>query len=230
MFKKLKHLYQEIYSPTKLAYSNLQTRSDEIIVAGWEASGSTFIYQVSTMLGLKTTKCHGLIPTQERVFTVFPFRDPRDIITSNAKRLHSDIWNLDPEQALLLEADRFVEDKFPDAIRLAKKTSNVMLIRYEAFFLGGETQLIQLIADQFWIPISTTRIKQILNATSMETNLARALVFSSFDSYDKSTHIHGNHITNQGKSGGWRKSFTARVEKHVESIIGPLLDELGYER
>jgi len=205
--------------------------SRRIIVAGLEASGSTFMYQVCNHLGLNTIKIHGARPTNRTELTLFPFRDIRDVITSNAKRRRHQLWNDNKiEDALIAEIDRFIQGQFPQAISNSTKMRDVIMLRYESFFPGNEHILVQLIADQYILSISRSKIIDIVSRYSIDSNQVRSNKHNSFKEWDAETYIHGNHITNKGVSGGWKGVFTKRVEIYFKNVLGDLLVDLGYEK
>ena len=207
-------------------YANLSARND-VVVSGWEASGSTFIYQACKLLGVPVRKSHKL-PRARFGYTLFAFRNPRDIVTSNARRMQAELWESDPESALLLECQRFAEREYPEEILQAKGRANVHLIRYELFFNGNEKSLISLIADQFSLRINCREIDRIYDSISLDANQARASSLKSFDKWDKDWQIHGNHITNRGKSGAWQEHFTEKVKEYFRQNFGDLLVDLHY--
>ena len=203
-----------------------------IFIAGWPASGSTFLYQVAVELGLNVhKKKHGLRSPYFIDFTLFAFRDPRDVLCSHARRMHRDVWDSEgPEPAILKSLQRFLRKRYPEAIYESAAMKNVFLIRYELFFNGNEGLLVDLMADNFLIPLSPERRAEILANTSLDTNLERSRDFESFREHDEKTQIHGHHISNRGRSGAWREHFTPRVEASVKEHLGQLLMDLGYEK
>jgi len=202
-----------------------------IFIAGWPASGSTFLYQVAVELGLNVhPKKHGLRRPDSHDFTLFAFRDPRDVLCSHARRMHRDIWDgTGPEAAICKSLHRFLRKRYREAIYESAAMKNVFLVRYELFFNGNEGLLVDLIADNFLIPLTPERRVEILANTSLDTNLQRARNFESFREHDEKTQIHGNHISNLGRSGAWREHFTPAVQASVKEHVGQLLIDLGYE-
>jgi hypothetical protein len=203
-----------------------------IFIAGWPASGSTFLYQVAVELGLNVhRKKHGLRRPDSVDFTLFAFRDPRDVLCSHARRMHRDVWDSEgPEAAILKSLQRFLRKRYREAIYESAAMKNVFLIRYELFFNGNEELLVDLIADNFLIPVTPERRAEILANTSLDTNLQRSRNFESFREHDEQTQIHGHHISNRGRSGAWREHFTPAVEASVKEHLGQLLIDLAYEK
>jgi len=205
-------------------------RLDSIVIAGWEASGSTFLAQSAKLLGLSVRKTHGKNNFSTEP-TLFPFRDPRDIITSNAQRVYAEIWQKEgAEKALCKSLEVFIEARNPQALYESRQMPNVIFIRYENYFLKNEALLISMIADQFLIPLDNERLAHILAETSLEANLERSKRFDTFKAWDKDTMIHGMHISNKGLCGGWKKCFTPTVVERTKQSLGKLLIDLGYEK
>lgn len=202
-----------------------------IAVVGWPASGSTFMFQVATELGLDLhKKKHGLRSPESHDFALFAFRDPRDVLCSHARRKHRDIWDdAGPHQAIMLSLDRFIRKRYREAIYQSAEMKNVFLARYEIFCRGNEGLLVDILADNFMIPLSKERRNEIIQQTSMERNIERSEKFKSFGEHDEKTQIHGFHVSNRGKSGAWRQHFTAETEAAVKDHLGQLLIDLGYE-
>lgn len=111
-----------------------------------------------------------------------------------------------------------------------------LILRYESF-VGCPRQLI--IAFGAWLGSDLGRsanetdfegwIETVVRDTSLEKNLERAKrVGSSFRKNDPNTRIHGHHISNMGKVGGWRACLTPSVQAHVRKQIGPLLAFFNY--
>lgn len=203
-----------------------------IFIAGWPSSGSTFMYQVAMEMGLNVhTKKHGNRPWDSMDFTVFAFRDPRDVLCSHARRKHPDTWDSEgPDAAILLSLERFISKRHREMIYESAAMENVFMARYELFCQGNEAFFVDFLADNFLIPLSPTRRNEILRKTSIDSNVRRAQQFDSFKQHDEETQIHGNHVTNKGRSGAWREAFTEVTVKRVKEELGSLLIDLGYEQ
>ncbi len=201
---------------------------DAIIIAGWPASGSTPLFQIAQNLGLNPYKKHGKRKKTIN-FTLFTIRDPRDIICSQAKRKFSSIWEEHgSENALLKAAELFTSRKYKEAYYESLKMPNVFMIRYERYFPEKQHLLLDFIADNFNIKLSTKKREDILKSTSIKRNVNIAQKYHTFKNFDEVTHIHGNHISNKGKSGAWKKDFTPKVKEKVKKEIGNLIIDLGY--
>jgi hypothetical protein len=203
-----------------------------ILVIGWPASGSTFMYQVALELGLKVRrKKHGARSPDTEDFALFAFRDPRDVLCSHARRMNGPLWDSDgPEVAIRESLRRFLKKGYREAIYQSAAMKNVFLVRYELYCQGNEALFVRFLADNFMCPLTPERLEEILHSTSIRANMERSRQFSSFDQHDEKTQIHGQHISNRGRSGAWRAHFTPGVESSVKEHLGQLLIDLGYER
>lgn len=201
-----------------------------VIVAGWEASGSTLVFQVAKLLGLDVYKTHGKWKHERLDRVLFTIRDPRDVLCSHAQRVYSEQWATgNYEEALRKSLDDFLSNRYVEDLFDSLKQPNVLIIRYETFFCQREEVLIRLLADQFIIPLHEERLVEILAETSIEANVERAEKFNGFSEYEEETLIHGSHITNRGRPGAWKRWFTPAVANVFVQKLGEVLVQLGYE-
>jgi len=203
-----------------------------IIIVGWPASGSTFMYQVAMELGLNVhKKKHGKRKPGSLDFTLFAFRDPRDVLCSHARRMNKETWdNEGPHAAIMKSLERFLKKRYPDALYESAAMQNVFMVRYEHYCQGNEGLLVDFLADNFLVPLTPERRDEVLQKTSLTSNIKRAQQFDTFSQHDEKTQIHGNHVSNEGRSGAWRETFTADTEVVVKEQLGSLIIDLGYEK
>jgi hypothetical protein len=203
-----------------------------IFIAGWPGSGSTFMYQVAMELGLNVhRKKHGKRPREYGDFTVFAFRDPRDVLCSHARRKHRDTWDSDgPHAAIMQSLEQFLRKRYREVIYESAAMRNVFLARYELFCRGNEGLFVDFLADNFLVALTPERRAEILRLTSIESNVRRAQQFDSFKQHDEKTQIHGGHVSNKGRSGAWMESFTPATVDRVKEELGALIIDLGYEQ
>jgi len=198
----------------------IQQNYNEILVAGWIGSGSTYIYNVLKDMGAIVTKIHGkpMIDFKGKVF--FTIRDPRDIVISTAKRKFQDIWKTgNQKKAIILSIDHFCKyhENGKDLIE-SMKMKNVQIIRYEDFFLGNELLLLKYLYLQLPNPDEDINYNTILKKNSMESNLKRiSKLGGEFKTFDKKTHLHGKHISNKGKIGIYKEFFERDIIKYFNS-------------
>ena len=99
--------------------------------------------------------------------------------------------------------------------------------------------LVGALASYFGIPLSSEdelqRIADEWSLSRVQERLAHSLDSCSYDrgecsfsKYDPTTHLHGNHISNNGAVGGWMHCFEDVTRDVVESHVGPLIRALRY--
>ena len=209
-----------------------QVPNKRVLVSGWTSSGSTFIYQVTKLLGLDVDKEHGFVSDKSYFLKLFTIRDPRDIITSNAKRVSKDtLEKYGRDEALKEALYRFLNNKFKEDYYKALRDRNTFIVKYELFMPNKkEDVLVSFIANQFGILLSEERLENIIENTSIEKNKMRSSAMNNFKTWDERTKIHGDHITSDGREGNWRSFFTDEFVLLFKKELGSLLIELGYAR
>jgi hypothetical protein len=220
--EKIKHKILDIIIP--------EVNTQKVFVAGWPASGSTFIYQVIKNLGLRAKKIHGNNLGQNNIITLYTFRDPRDVLCSMAKRQYDNLWQSNKEEAILKALKNLKRNEYDSGIFKSMKMNNVIMVRYENFFPSNQKHIIKFLADQFLVPLHEEGIKKIIKETSLEKNKERAKKFNNFNEFEREFHVHGNHISNKGKIGSWKDSINNNLREEIKNNIGELLIKLGYER
>jgi hypothetical protein len=204
---------------------------ERVIITGWEASGSTFVFQLAKLLGLDVLHTHGKWEALRMDRVIFTIRDPRDVICSHARRHYSEGWKAGRyEEALLKSLDEFLASHYVEDLFKSLMQPNVIIIRYETFFGCHEEVLLRMLADQFIIPLDDRKVMSFLEETSLEANQKRSERFCGFQKYDEETRIHGLHITNKGRPGAWKRWFTPAVDEAVKQKLGNVLVHLGYEK
>ena len=80
----------------------------------------------------------------------------------------------------------------------------------------------------FKIYISSYQRKRLVEKFSLQNAKKIADKLVDFDNVDAETMIHGNHITSDGKSGGWKNVINTH-NIQVMNSVKPYLREFGYE-
>ena len=218
--------------------SNLKKIMDFVIpafmpvytVSGMPASGSTFVYQVLYELGKKPRKIHEF--TDDLSYKFITYRDPRDVICSQASRQFKYLKDSVGMEAALIQAHfhMFRARRFQDILRKYKEDKRAYFIRYEDFFIGREDELVKVILGKIGIKLNKDRISRISGKFSLEANMIRSKGYRDFEEYDKRLQVHGDHISSKGKIGVWQELFTGRVKDMVKRDLNDFLVELGYEK
>ena len=204
--------------------------SRSLMVCGWTGSGSTLVCQMGDHLGLKVSKIHGYHVDNAHKVKLFMIRDPRDVISSNARRESKHIFEEKGIRAAMeVELDKFLRMAYHNSYYEALADPSTLIVKYEDFVKGKEEELIKFLASQFGVQLSEEKLKHILHETSIDRNIERASKIQSFEDYDKKSLIHGNHITNKGASGRWKEDMDGDFRKIVHGKIGKLIIDTGYE-
>ncbi len=198
-------------------------------VAGLPASGSTFIYQVLYELGKHPRKIHGF--TDDLSYKFITYRDPRDIICSQANRQFRYLKESAGAEAALIQAHfhLFVDQKYQDRLRSYRKDKRAYFVRYEDFFCGREEGLVNIILEKAKVRLSRDEIHKVSAKFSLEANMERSKKHKDFSAFDKKLQVHGNHISNMGRTGVWKEMFTKKVKDLVKRDLNGFLIELNYE-
>lgn len=204
---------------------------DKVTVTGWISSGSTFIYQVLNEIGVNVKKEHTISRfNKHRGRIIYTIRDPRDVIVSTAKRHFYKIVEAEGINTAIETAI----DYFNNSLRTHMSSTdifsnkNCLLVRYENFFPNNEVVLTRLLADMFNQSLTDAEIVRIAQKYSIEENLLRSQGIKNFEHMDSESLLHGNHISNMGKSGVYRQYFNAANVEKFNRVLGHLLHDFGY--
>ncbi len=201
----------------------------ELIICGWTASGSTFLYQVGRELGIKTFKQHGYRDAHQCALCFYTIRDPRDVILSDARRVFNNLWSQDQKEKAIHKSLRlFLERDFENTYDTAVRATNVVIIRYELFLPENPELLIRFTADQFSVPLNKEQLRLIRERTSIKENIKKSRSLKDFSFFYKDNQIHGNHISNQGRIGGWKKYLDPSVQNYLNQELRSLLKKTNY--
>jgi hypothetical protein len=171
---------------------------------------------------------HRLI--KPRFVPYFIFRDPRDVVVSHvfyvtdmeARHVHHDYYASLPDFDSRLKVSILgrpeLDIEFPNiADRFAPYFGwlghpEVMKIHFEDL-VNDRTATLNKIIDHFLVrvPLTASR-KTILDALESSINPSKSPTFRS------------------GKTGEWKKNFTAEHKKIFKDVAGDLLIRLGYEK
>ncbi len=207
---------------------NTYTEPLQVVVAGMECSGSTFVYQVLMGIGVSPLKIHHY--TCEPSIPIVTYRDPRDIICSYARRQLLEITQSEGLEAGLIASHKklFNEFKRHEVLR-RYRDDGCLLICYEEYFNGCECDIIDVLSKHLHISVDQSLKQHLLKECSIQKNMERSCSFADFSEYDPRTHIHGNHISNKGISGVWKELFTETVREIIKKDLSEFLIEFGYE-
>lgn len=206
----------------------------EVVVCGWGSSGSTLIFRALRYLGVKVEKEHSIhramdaFPDSKYIFT---YRDPRDVILSSSRRSFTDKFYSDTEECLSESVDCFFRGSSIVEYRKVLTIDGVFMVKYEDFFPNfREKELIESLAEWLTIKLHNNTADVIVQEFGLKKSKVISDKLDDFKEWDRSSYIHGDHITNMGKVGGWKDYFTEGVVNRVKRFIGNDLVFMGYEK
>jgi len=213
-----------------ISFSDGLRNKNKIIICGWVASGSTYIYNILREVGVTVEKTHGFPDENRGEFSIYTIRDPRDVAVSTAKRYYNDIFENESEPLAIVKAIDHLTDEcgyLQDFRRIKEKSHNI-IIRYENFFVGNEETLVRLLFDQIPFNVGDDEVGRLIEEYSLEKNKKKMKKMETFHQWDPETQIHGNHISNNGEQAVYKKYFTQELFSYFEEKLGSLRQESGY--
>mmetsp|Transcript_29335 Transcript_29335/g.37835 ORF Transcript_29335/g.37835 Transcript_29335/m.37835 type:complete len:225 (+) Transcript_29335:131-805(+) len=183
---------------------------------------------------------------------VATYRDFRDILCSHARRggsagikscLECDASTLESSKAVVMMTGKLFSKNGGQAGEVMNlENRGALLIRYEDY-VGCAESLINTYAT--WLgadlakspPSSSNSVQKetymewkerVVQDTSITSNSKRADTLKIFNRYNPDTGIHGGHISNKGRVGGWKECMTSSVKDRVMTQLGPYLSHFNY--
>jgi Sulfotransferase domain len=163
---------------------------------------------------------------------VYAYRDLRDVVDSMRHKMGMPLDKLIHQGLIprILSNDRYWSAQ-----------PGVIIQRYEDIIVDPSLAVTQL-AKWLGLNIKENEAQAIAEEYSLEANRKRTAVLSPIpaysgegsaslsqnERYDPATLLHWNHLR-QGRSGGWRVSFTAEELAEIHHQAGSWLIDRGYE-
>lgn len=194
---------------------------DSVVVAGLPSSGATLLSLLVQSAGLQVVQIHGY---SDAFWRLVVYRDPRDCICSLARRCYE---NESQDESLRLAYSEILV-KYLDAVTKYQGDSHVCLIQYEEFLPDNIDKLIKVVAEYLGMCLTAEFEKYLTWEYSLTRMKARAGRLESF-SYWNRHHVHGKHITNDGRPGAWRRLFSPDTCQFVRDGLAEFLIVFGYE-
>lgn len=206
---------------------------DEVItITGIPRSGSTLVFQICRQIiadGLSARykhKTNGIFRTHGYVVPGSTFnkniilciRDPRDAILSYSKLRNEENYPLKMEQWF-----KYIKETI--SMYQNSGIDGYHVFRYEFFHPNNLMEMYKTICEIMEAEQDVEYGRFLLEEKFSLQNAKRVSAeLQNFDKYDKDM-IHGMHVTNDGKIGGWKNELDSVL---LERVI-PYVKELGYE-
>lgn len=112
------------------------------------------------------------------------------------------------------------------------------MLRYE-HFAQNVPALVEALARYFGVELPKAKEKEkghaptyyqrIAEEWSLQKVAERTQGLGNFSAFDRSTHLHGHHVSSNGSVGAWRACFEDTTLAVVDRHVGHVLAALGYE-
>ena len=162
---------------------------------------------------------------------IYLVRDARDVVISN-------YWFLKRQYALDLPLDEFVEEflfgrafsygAWHDHVRSwtrSREGSEVLVVRYEDL-LSHSIRELRKICMFLQIDVSDNQLEKAIDLNSFDAMKQRGEQARFKSATEKSTEVP---FMRKGTSGQWRELFTKTQLQRFCSVVGDVLNDLGYE-
>ena len=216
-------------------------------VAGMQSSGSTLVYNILRTfnerfnLGWKIRKNHA-VTVDDLQCAIVTYRDPRDVVCSAARRqghcFECDAHELQEHILEQLELIFFgsapADGQWAAKVEVyfeARAKRGLEMLRYESF-VACLPNLIDALAAHFGlVERLTPTLTAEIAATWSVANVAGIVAkLADFTDADHETHLHGHHISNEGRIRGWLTCLTPSTRRRVESSLGSVFELLNYTK
>ena len=186
-------------------------------------SGSTLLWNILKELQFNPKKCHNL-KYNVNCKIVSTIRDPRDMLASRLLISNKKIDNENINENI----NQMKKYGLDDLVKIMNK-KNVLVLQYE-FFWNNYEYIFDRISEFLNINIDQDVRKKITTKFSVEKMLNISKKFDNFNSFDKKTHIHGNHISKKkGEPGNWMNVIPKKYHQEVEKKLKKYLNLFSYE-
>ena len=172
-------------------------------------SGSTLIYNILKELfpDYKINKTHNYSKNWKDNLLGIPivctYRDPLDIICSSIKRNDQ----LATREVIEEHIKELKQYGFDDFIKLEEKYKNKLNLKYENFY-NNFNFIFEELEEFFNIQIPIELRSKIESKLSIQKVKEKISKFKSFKDFDKNTHWHGKHISdNEGMTKSYKDFF-----------------------
>ena len=197
-----------------------------LICGGMEISASTLVFQMAKeVLVYPPNKTHVYVAGNARM--LYTFRHPLEAYVS-LTRCFSEIYPTSIAKSYALERLEIQKVVYSSLQEDQKHGRSVLFMKYEDYYDDTRERL-AVITEFLGVHMTTEQIAEILEKTSIESNMRRStLVSGNFGNHDEETGLHGGHVdpVNKGMPGGLLVNIPEELRKN-EKLIG-LCKFFGY--
>jgi predicted O-linked N-acetylglucosamine transferase (SPINDLY family) len=115
-----------------------------------------------------------------------------------------------------------------DVLKLVKKSKYSVILRYEQFY-DDFTVIYDTIEKVFGIKITTAQREEMNSTFSRTQNKKIANTMKNFDSWEKNSFIHGDHI-NSSKISYWKDKIPLQFQAGLEKAFAVALNTFQYKQ
>ena len=214
MIKKIILKTAEIINPPLIQFSPIR-------------SGSTLVYNILKEIfsNKMIYKRHSLRMTDiKKRNVIITYRNPLDCLTSSFKRYGLEVNdNNIKDQILELKRNGL------DDLLIIFDAENVLKLKYEDFYNDYDFVFDKL-EIFFGINIAQEMRQKIEQKFKIDKVIEFTKKYEDFSKYDKSTHLHGNHISNsKGKPNSYVDFFNAEQLLFIQNELHGYIVKFGYE-
>ena len=204
---------------------------DQVLsITGIPRSGSTLVYQICRQIIIdKKSKryrhpansifrSHRLLVPGEtwNKNIIVCLRDPRDAILSFSKlRFNGKRMNLNEWLKSLVDTTTMYKEKDRDGYHI---------FRYEFFYPDNLIEMYKEICSIMDSDFDVDYYNELIQKFSLENALNVSMSLGDFSKINNDNMLHGQHVTNSGKIGGWK----TELSQDLLELVNPYLKELGY--
>ncbi|MEM7103972.1 MAG: hypothetical protein AAF502_12620 [Bacteroidota bacterium] len=189
-------------------------------------SGSTLVFNLLQDLfpNHKIIKCHKIEPDLANRFPVVStYRNPLDTLASTFQAL-----DLELNDGLLKTQAEKHKSRGLDNLLEIWGNPNVLKLQYESFYKDFDL-IFDAFESFFSMRIGEATRKTLSQKYHIEKVEKEASKFKDFKAFDKATHWHGKHISEQKGAIGYHVSyFTEEQAAFLQKEFRPYLEKLGY--
>lgn len=198
---------------------------NRIIQFGIPRSGSTLVYNVlrEAFPARHIKKTHSLNAKLLKHPIIATYRHPLDVMASILQCQALEASDAEIRKQLIILNRTGLWD-----ILSIRDQPGVLLLRYEDFF-GDFDFLFNAIEAFLNLPITAEMREHLRNTYNIQNVKSRIGEDADFSQYDKTTQLHGRHISKfDGQSGYHKEFFSPKQAAYLKRHLSFFIEEMGY--